>query len=458
MSHLLRHPWLLLAAQVVALAFLLGWLGRFQPEVVPDTASYSSFPLTEPRAALQQIRPILYPLVLASASPWGADFTAVPGIHFIAHVLSVLLFMQALRAWDCRPTQALLVASGVLWSSTLQRYQPCVAPDTLALSTAIAAISFLLMLVRSPGRRALWLLLGGFLLASYHLRPAYLFMLPLMPLLAVPLTWLARPACEFDPLATRRLAVRLFALAFVPLLLFACLRWAAVGHFGLVSFGGYNAAGITGQFLTDEMVGELPVEVRPLAEDALRRRDELVATSSLNAEITTSYTTIENRFDIYTWHVFVPAARAAADDDLLLTNSLLAKLARSIVFLQPQSYVTWLVKAGHRGIYVIFAELLFNPAVLLLLAAYLVIRGRVVWLRRTDASTEEMVRCDGAEITNVLLLVAIGFSFSKLALVILTTPPLGRFMEAAAVFYPALLASAVYDRAAEMVQRRSKRV
>ena len=74
MSRLFRHPWSLLAVQAVILACLLGLSGRFRPEVVPDTGSYADFPLTDPQAALQQIRPFLYPLVLALASAWGPDW------------------------------------------------------------------------------------------------------------------------------------------------------------------------------------------------------------------------------------------------------------------------------------------------------------------------------------------------------------------------------------------------
>ncbi|MBP90244.1 MAG: hypothetical protein CMJ64_26635 [Planctomycetaceae bacterium] len=455
MSRLLRHLWLVLAAQVVVLACLLALLGRFRPEVVPDTASYSDFPLSEPRAALQQIRPFMYPLVLAFSSLLGADFAAVPFFHFIAHILAVLLFMKALQAWDCRPMQATVVASGLLWSSTLQRYQQCVAPDTLALSAAIAAISLLLMLVRSPNKRTVSLLLGVCLFATYQMRPAYLFMLPLMPLLAVPLSWLARPADDFDQQAAYRLATRLAVVAFVPLLLFAGLRWVVVGHFGLVAFGGYNAAGVMGQFLTAEMVPELPADVQPLAMNALQRRDALVARSSLNAEVTTSYTTIENRFDTYTWQIYAPAARDEANGDLLMMNSLLSRFARSIVFRKPRSYAIWIIKAGHRGIYTVFAELLFNQAVLLLLATYVVIQLRIVWLRRMGSLDSTAIDGDQADVTSTLFIVAIAFLFAKLALVIITTPPLGRFMEAASVFYPAVLASVVYDRAQMMMQRQA---
>ena len=453
MSRLLRHPWFLLVVQIAVLACLLVMLGRFRPEVVPDTASYANFPLTQPEAALRQIRPFLYPLVLACSSLLGADFAAVPALHFVAHVAAVVLFMRALRAWKCPPTQAMVVASGLLWSSTLQRYQQCIAPDTLALSVAIGAVSFLLMLIRSPSKRGLWLMLGVCLFATYQMRPAYLFMLPLIPLLAVPLDWLARPASDFSRATTRQLTLRLLAVAMLPLLLFATLRWVVVGHFGLVSFGGYNAAGVMGQFLTDDMTEELPVEVQALAKNALRRRDALVTGSSLNAEVTTSYSMIESRFDTYTWQIYAPAARDQAPDDLLLTNSLLAKLARSIGFRKPRYYAIWLVKAGHRGTYTIFSELLFNQAVLLLLAAYVLIHLRIVWLRRTGSLPASVVSGDHTDITSMLLLIALAFSFSKLALVILTTPPLGRFMEAAGVFYPAVLASAVYDQASRMTGR-----
>src|SRR5260370_19503956 len=68
----------------------------------------------------------------------------------------------------------------------------------------------------------------------------------------------------------------LVAVSTVPFLGFCTYRWAKTGHFGLTSFGGFTAIGVVGQFLTEDLVPDLPEEVRPLALKALERREKLV--------------------------------------------------------------------------------------------------------------------------------------------------------------------------------------
>lgn len=424
--------------------------GRLSPERAPDTASYERFPLREPTIALRQIRTAGYPLLLAAASPLGADHSAVPLLQALLHCLAVAALMGSLRAWSLSRGASCLAASGVLWSNTQWRYAGTLVADSAGLSAAVLTVAALLWLLRRRTTLA-WVATGALLFATYQFRPAYLFLVPLLPLLALGVQWLLAP--ERPRRSRWRIAGGVALLAALPLLAFCGIRWAVVGHFHLVAFGGYNASGVTGQFLDERLASQLPEHLQPLAREALRRRAELIAAGELTGEVTTSYSAIEQRFDASTWRVFVPAARQMSKGDLLRTNQLLTDLAAAIVVARPRLYLTWLAKASVRGVYLTFAELLVNPFVLAILFAWLLLHFRLIALRRQVPPASDPSRAVGArgastdaDAFSLLLLVAVAFAAGKLALIVITTPPLGRFTEAAGVLVPAAVAAAVAEQ------------
>ena len=61
-------------------------------------------------------------------------------------------------------------------------------------------------------------------------------------------------------------------------------------------------------------------------------------------------------------------------------------------------------------------------------------------------------------IDNLFLLVALVFAGMKLLLIIITTPPLGRFMDAGAVFFPTLLGIGLFDRWSQLRKLRLRKV
>jgi hypothetical protein len=236
---------------------------------------------------------------------------------------------------------------------------------------------------------------------------------------------------------------------FGPLLLFCAARWLVVGSFGLAFFTGHNFAGIVGQFLTEEMVEQLPSDVMPLARAALARRQDLAARdSSFSVEVTRSYVTIENRFNASTVLIFAAAAQEIYQGDPVRMNDGLMRLSLAMIRLRPADYAVWLIKAFCRGVYMIASELVINPVYLILLALLAVSHGRYVWhwskrgLRPLSADRAYVLQF------NTVLLVALAFSLSNVLLVILTAPPLGRYMDAAGIFWPAVIAAIFAHRLA----------
>jgi hypothetical protein len=284
------------------------------------------------------------------------------------------------------------------------------------------------------------------LFAAYQVRPAYLFLPLLTPVLGLLLAALVDQR-RGEKRDRRRMGLALCAASILPLLAFCLFRWAVVGQFALVSFGGHNFAGLVGQFLGEEQVKELPDELRPLARAALERQRKVLPGEPVwSGENPLSYTEIESRWDRSTWEVYVPAAQQIYADDKQQINSRLSELAIAIVRARPGFYAVWLAKAFCQGARLIVAELFLNPVYLLLLICLMAAHARHVAQRLRSRIELPDLDTEYFTTVNSLLLVAISFAAAKLLLVIITTPPQGRFMDAAGVFLPTVAAAALANR------------
>lgn len=440
-----------LGLQAVALLLCMQVTGRLQPEVVPDTPTYVDFPLDDPQAAAIHIRTYGYPLFL-QLDP-TADHRWTPTLHVVVHVASVFAIWAALLRWNFPPLAATVVVSGLLWSLTLMRYGQMLTPDSLAHSLALLSIALLLILITASSRRWWWCLLAVTIVATYQCRPAYVFLVPWIPLLGTALAWWRSVGPDRTAVLTVSTGLRwLGALSLVtaaPLLLFCTYRYVLVGHFGLVAFGGYNSAGTICQFLEEEDIPRLPADLRELAKRGIVLRQQVYAERNLPLDVTTSYITIERRFDASTWGTWVQAARSIWPDEPLLVNRRLAELARHTAWLHKKSYAIWLVKAAARGCYLMAAEWTLNGFVLVMLLAWLALHLERAYREKLAAtpSAANAAACSSdiqpIDVTVLPLLIGVSFAVTKLMLVILTTPPLGRFVDPAAVWLPAILAAIV---------------
>ena len=440
-----------MAAILVAVALALS--GRMAHHEVFDTTSYLDFPLWPLEAGLENIRTYGYPLFVQSILFATGSKAVVPWAQYAVHVACVLCWYFGARSWFPRASWAAVAAASLLVTNTLIRNVSTLAADSLASSLAIAAIGMLMAVVALPRGLVRWLLLTGLVFLAYQVRPAYLFLVPLCPVLGVGLLLLRRwlqpngESAEQAP-APWRMGGYLAGAALAPLVVFGLFRWATVGDFGLVSLAGHNFCGVAGQFLDQSTVPCLPAEVQPVALEALRRREQVAREiPGFSGEVVTSYITIEHRFDTNALLVFPPAAKSLSGGDLAAADRLLVRLAMGIVRCRPGLYAMWLGKAWARGIYMIVSELVIHPLVLVLLPLLLLVHF-VTLARRGTAGPTAAHDCprDMALPLNILLLIAACFSAFKLLLVIPTTPPIARHMDAAGVFWLPWFCLVVVDR------------
>jgi hypothetical protein len=449
-----RAPWFWFLTQCMVLAAVLAVSGRFKPVRVPDTPSYEMFPFASPLEALSYSRTIGYPLLLKLGGLVAGRHAAVPPLHYLLHVLAVGVFWLGLRNLIPSDWTSMLVAGSLLYSHLVFRYVNNLAADCAGCSLAILSIGLLLVAILGSGSRWSWWALAGSIFAAYQVRPAYLFLVVLVPPLGAMLAWLAGPA---PPRSWRRLILTLAAAAALPLAAFGAVRWLAVGQFSLVSFGGCNFAGVVSALMDAGDPARFPAEVRPLAEAVLRRRAELAASDpQYSPGPHSSYIQIENAFNANTWQIGVPAAQEVYGDDWREIDGRLWQLAVAIVAEHPLRYGVWLAKAFVRGVYMIVSEYIMNPVYFALLALLLGAHGLCVVLRKRRGIDGAAGGVDFVPPSSVLL-IAVSFALAKLLLVIVTSPPLGRFMDAAGVFLACVLAEAVLSRFREVAGGGSSR-
>ena len=438
---ILQRPFFWLVAQGCLVLFMLWYLGKLTPVISSDTASYTNFPLHSLTAALSQIRAVGYPIFLSVANLLSSEQRAVPVLHFLVHCGAVSVFYVALRSLVQSRWIAVVVAGSMLYSSLLFRYVSVVTPDTLACSLAILNIACLFLVIQSPRKAVFWLGLMVSLFATYQMRPAYLFLVPVTPLLGAVLLWL-RP--QIDKQLLRRIMAGLVLVSVLPLLGFCCVRWHYVGHFGLVSFGGTQLIGITGQFLTEDLIPQLPEELQTLAQKAHEKKRDLIDTPNSERGLDPlAYSTMESNCDPAIYYVFIPAAQELYGDDSKSINDRLGQLATAILRAEPKLYALWLAKAFRQGIRKIVSEFvmnLFNFAIVCLL---ILVEGWYVFQRRSlqeDGSDHPLKQVSNRYFVPITILgvVAVVFAIFKLALVVLIVPPFDRYMDAAGLFLPAV--------------------
>lgn len=434
---LLSRPAFWMLCQPPLLACWIGATGRLTARIDTDTATYQHLPLQDLPAALSATRTLGYPLFLrlVEALPGGID--AVPYWHLAAHVAASWLLCFGLLRLGVGRAASVAAASAVLWGKGAFDYLPIVLADSLAVSFAVGAIGALLWVLGRPSSASAWSALSLLAAAAYHTRPAYLFLLPLIPTLGL---LLSRYVLRQSKPA--RTCAGLITAAWLPWLGWCALRWLVVGHFGLVSFGGYNLIGVSGQFLEQPLVAELSDDLQPVARRALEIRAGLPGW-----EPPADYYAMERMYNPTVWQIFVPAAAEEHADDPVAVNRTVGAIAGEIALRRPADYFRWLRCAVREGVIALLFLTWSSKPGLLCLAVLLACELRD--LLRRDAprplpSTEDQSAARLAR--QVLVWTAVGFALAKLALVVLVEIPNHRYMTAAGVFLPALLVVLCVDR------------
>lgn len=435
-----RQPAFWLAVQMILVVIVIHLRGWGVVHEVPDTKSYlhtGQAPLAE---MLVSIRTIGYPLFLRAVAVVSPGLDLVPQVHLLFHLVAVGLFYRALRRFGAAPWQALAASMGLLWTVIHDPAIQDVASDSLARSMAIVTISCLLYVSASPQRILPWVGLTLSLAAAYQIRPALLFLVPLVPVLG--LLFLGLHAIWHGaPFRWKPVAITSVAVAFLPFFGFCLLRWALVGQFGLVAFGGWNLAGIAVEMLDRPLIEtRLPAQWRPLALEILEAREKAhrerhLASALKDERIIVAQ--LKENYDVNLYHAALPVLRKRYDKGKdALTNSAinrdLAALSKAVLLARKPTYLRFVVHNFELGLRDILpANLtlqLYLPA-----AVFLFFARNLVWPR----SSRRPPRADDLQASYVmLLLIALGvlFTLGSVFLIILVQVPLGHYLITSSLF------------------------
>ena len=275
-SHKERSPTLrVLGSPLLPLLLLMAvqWVlldreSEFEPKQVNDTHTYVGVLQQETLSdVLSASRTLGYPLFLKLVSPLAPNFGFVPEAHTLVFFAAVIVVWLGARAYTGSTWLGFAFAAPMVFAdlfSIVGRVQA----DFLSCALAVAALGMLAWSAGSPRRCVPVWLLALLVFAAYQTRPSYLFLIGFVPAIGA-ILWLFRHAFSWRGVVGWLAAVCL--ASGIPFLLFCALRWATVGHFGVVSYGGVNAIGIAVVLMDSEAVRNLPPEVKPLGERIYRK-------------------------------------------------------------------------------------------------------------------------------------------------------------------------------------------
>jgi hypothetical protein len=419
--------------------------------------------------SLTSNRTIGLPLFLKCVRTFSPSFSAWPLWYLSVRVLAVFIFCLGLRALGVSAWLAAALSSTLFYSDLSfwsRWFYQFVGPDGVAESLAILTVGMLLCLVSRPRNPLAWLGLTVSLFVTYQTHPSYLFLLGLVPLLGVVLLGLV--SAHADWIRYRlRVGLGLLAAGVLPYLGWCTLRLALVGHFGLVSFAGYTSVYVPGVWLSDDVVPDLPEDLRPLALAVLRDRAQLTdwqppRDKEGRFHFSVDFVADEKRLTAITW----PSADLFAENamklyggrgdtanegygqDWVAVDRKLAAMTVALIKARPSYYADWLVAAFRAAMYSGLITPLLKYLVRLLIV--LVAVWHIVYvsqrLRLGPARLGERIRASGNYYwaLNVMMLLAISFALARIVQVILVTCPSERYISPAGVFLPTVAVVAVF--------------
>ena len=423
---------------------LSGLCGRMETQIEIDTKSYLESPTSSLALMLQDFRTPGYPLFLDLMESLGS-LDWVPWIHGTIWLAAVGCLLATMSLWGIDRYSLLAVAIALGNHPFLHFWSRVVISDTLAMSTALMSTAAMMESLRR--RQSGWT--GGWLwtvacltFATILIRPAFLFLLVLWPLVIAWWRW----TNDREPLrGAIRDASKLAAICWSPLLLYSLMRWMVVGHFGLVSFGGYNVIGIAGQFMEEKDLKSIPTELQETAKEILVQRDRHPTFLRNDDD---RFSLMLDRYNPLIWEVTSPIYEKK-QLSRLSTNQQLTTLSRVLIRLHWRDYLWWLAFNGRHGIRGTAMQVGANPGIrLLLMLGIVMIAWRSLPTSLThrcspdDASSEFRYQPSSTGL-RLLFWLSLGMLLGNVMLVILVEPAIERYMAVSSVLPSAWLAVAI---------------
>ncbi len=398
----LKEPFAYLVLQAAACFLLVTGLFGIKALYIGDAPSYVDFSWQSVTDVLSQSRTFGYPLLLLIVRKFVGSLDMLPQVQITIFLSGVLVFYLGLRAYGVGKWPAFFAASMLLYQRSLLEWVNGTMSDLPGLSMALMCVASLFAVTALQSCWIGWVGLAVTTFAAYQFRPAYLFLIPLGPLLGLILLRLFERGTAWRA-RYKRVLVGILMATLLPFITFATLRWIAVGHFGLVPFGGVSLSGITTQFLTRDIVRGLDEDLQPLALAVIETRNR----KNLNVPEDSRMWPLVNFAAVYNrslTEVMIPTIlnfghnrQGAADrfeardvssltaEESMPVNDFATRLALGTLRARPGVHVLYFIKSF---VYTISFTLYVNATItLLLLMLFFVYMGRSI-LRTSETPSD----------------------------------------------------------------------
>ncbi len=395
----------------------------------------------------------------------------LPLSNLLVRLTAVMALYGGLRHLRFSGWLAVGICSTLLYTRLLHDWIMRIAvADPVAESFGILSVAMLFFVVGSPRSPLAWAGLTLALFCTYQIRPSYLYLIPLLPLLGLLLRRLYAPQTPWLRLGWQ-LGPGLAAACALPFLAFGTFRYFMVGHFGVTSFEGYAMICSAGQFATPEIVPNLPPDVQPLVEAVLHKvaTEEKVAGWSpaidgwgnlredrllqdgipiLNMTVYDLYWPAAN--EVYQLgHILREDYNAFYNPNHVEMNRKLARAARAIIWQQLHLYAQWVTRGFSIGLWLAVTQNKLLSVLLLLLALglgawyYLHVWRRIQGVSVAPEAQPGPMGGYRYEFT-VLSLLGIGYLIPGVLQTVAATFPDSRYMEPLGIFLPGVALVALF--------------
>lgn len=346
-------------------------------DIHPDFHSYLSASSVSVRGLLLQIRTPVYPLLLKFCNVSATDPGVLPSVQCVIYGLCAAIVFQILCQVGFGRLKSLLTLLPFLFSSLLHEYVCVPLPEVPAAGLALLTLGFVIRRSATGITFTNESLIGIFLLCTVLTKPQYVFLCGVSGFALVVL-WREQRISLHDGHQKSQWGAVLVALALnaAPLLSYCLLRFIVVGHFGIVSFGGTNVAGLAlnPAMFDQETVDALPEgRLKDAGVAILKRRSFLVERSRLDPSFRGDdpnlllsevldpgkfangggYDSWSSCYNVSVWDVARPAvAQVLGFKDKLISpeqsqilNQILTELSRHAIGRSPVLYARWVAMA-----------------------------------------------------------------------------------------------------------------
>jgi hypothetical protein len=423
----------ILVLQIVSILFFWAFFQDHAPIIAPDSKGYIEFSWSE---MFDHVRTIGYPAFVHSIRCFDPTLRFLPTLQLMIHLGAVLAFAASCRRFGFSKLMTLAISSPLLYSPAIRDTRSWVLTDALGCSVSILVIGCLLIALHSPPSWRWWLVLGAILFVNYTIRPAYLFMVGLVPFLAIAIALIRYGIHDWRKQVKQSL-LRAVCVSVLPLMLFCTLRLVLTNHFGLVSFGGYNMIGIMSQFVGREDIALVPAEFKPVTTFIVEeQRNRRLININENGQRVLSYREIMANYNVYIHQLIVPFLAEQGLTKPSEIDRFLNRYVGVLLGLHGDAYLQWLKYS------VTFAlsrapDPMFNLAlVLVLIGLYL---ARIAMPLPVSRGSYSIGRWEPA----VVLIFGFGFLLAKLVLVVAVELPIDRYLLPVYLFLPSMLIAGI---------------